>query len=231
MIDFIVFNLFIGLINMILIFISTQSSAVKITKPNKIQDKVKFLFNDMLIYLCIYLIFSIPLFNVFILIVIIKELSQNYHRVYGGDFIFTKKYLVKTKPGSSNKITTQFIEESVISLVPLVKTRSITEAYKIGKHMITNSLLIENNIILIERSTLIDLNKNSLGSIEILRHTYKIDNNVALLDIYQDKTIPMTVSVNFETENEFNSFIPPIWFGDEITNNEEYKNEYLAIHY
>lgn len=97
--------------------------------------------------------------------------------------------------------------------------------------MVTNSLLIENNIILIERSTLIDLNKNCLGSIEILRHTYKIDNNVALLDIYKDKTIPMTASVNFETENEFNNFIPPIWFGDEITNNKEYDNEYLAIHY
>lgn len=117
-------------------------------------------------------------------------------------------------------------------MVPLIKTRSVTEAYKIGKHIVTNSLIIENNnIILIERSTFIDLNKNCLGSIEILRHSYKIDNNIALVDIYQDKSIPMTVSVIFETENEYSNFIPPVWFGDEITNNKLYTNEYLAIYY
>lgn len=144
--------------------------------------------------------------------------------------MFTKKYLVKEKPGSSNKLVTQFIEEAIISLVPLVEIKSITEAYKIGKHVVTNSLIINNNIIFIERSTFLDLKQNCLGSIEILRHSYKInDNNIALLDIYKDKSIPMTVSVNFENENESNNFIPPIWFGEEITNNKLYTNEYLIM--
>lgn len=146
--------------------------------------------------------------------------------------MFTRKFIAKIKPGSSNKIKTQFIEESVITLIPLVKLKSITEAYKVGKHTITNELIIgNNNNICIERSTFIDLQRSCLGSLETLRHTYEIKNNVAFLDIFKDKPFPMIVSVNFETEDELNNFIKPDWFGEEVTNNELYTTEYLAIHY
>lgn len=73
MINFILFNLFIGLINIILILISVKLEHVKILKPRTAKDKIKFLINGLPIYLCIYCIFSIPLFNIFILITIITE--------------------------------------------------------------------------------------------------------------------------------------------------------------
>lgn len=73
MINFFLFNLSVGLINIILIFILTKSRTIKIVKPKKIKDKIKFLLNDILIYLCIFLIFSIPMLNIFILLIIIYQ--------------------------------------------------------------------------------------------------------------------------------------------------------------
>ena len=49
------------------------------------------------------------------------------------------------------------------------------------------------------------------------------------LDIYEKHLKRLsTVEVEFDTEEEANSFNPPEWFGEDITYNPTYKNSNLS---
>lgn len=51
----------------------------------------------------------------------------------------------------------------------------------------------------------------------------------AEFDVYQGYLNGLkTIEVEFKTEEEAKSFVPPVWFGEEITNNKNYKNKFLA---
>lgn len=55
-------------------------------------------------------------------------------------------------------------------------------------------------------------------------------HNKAELDIYHDELEGLvTVEVEFNSEEEANSFTPPDWFGKEVTYDKRYKNKNLAI--
>lgn len=61
---------------------------------------------------------------------------------------------------------------------------------------------------------------------------YDISDNVGLieLDIYHGKLDGLiTVEIEFDSENASNIFVPPAWFGDDITDDINYKNQNLAI--
>lgn len=47
------------------------------------------------------------------------------------------------------------------------------------------------------------------------------------VDIYDDYDFK-TVEVEFESEEEANNFVPPSWFGQDITNDYKYRNNNLA---
>lgn len=75
-------------------------------------------------------------------------------------------------------------------------------------------------------------NKMYRGNIiDKVRHRIPLDNGlVAGLDIYGKELFGLlTVEVEFKTEKKANSFIPPSWFGEEVTYNKEYKNSNLAM--
>lgn len=52
----------------------------------------------------------------------------------------------------------------------------------------------------------------------------------AELDVYEnDLDGLLTVEVEFPSLEDANDFIPPIWFGDEVTNDKRFKNKNLAM--
>lgn len=77
MMKFIIFNMLIGLINVLILYIFTKKNQIKVVKPCKLIDKIKFLFNDIKIYLLLFLGFSIPIFNIIILFITLKEVILN----------------------------------------------------------------------------------------------------------------------------------------------------------
>lgn len=148
-----------------------------------------------------------------------------------------RKFLVKSKPGASKCIDTTYIEQMYLSKEFNICIRRQTKPFKnrsiINHYLIIKSegdLVRKGTVIEIEHNSYIDLSNNIEGKIiEKLRKTYSIENNlIAELDIY--KSIPdlITVEVEFKTLEEANEFIPPIWFGKEITNDQNYKNKNLA---
>lgn len=146
-----------------------------------------------------------------------------------------KRYIVTNKPGSSKRTRTQFIEESIISISPLIKLRTITEAYRKSRHNIIHTLVIGSGIyedsICIERSSLIDLQKRSFGDISFIRYSYEIFNKIILLDIYEKIPSLMIASIAFKDGEDSNKFKLPSWIGEEITDNEKFSQEYLTLHF
>lgn len=63
------------------------------------------------------------------------------------------------------------------------------------------------------------------------RYHYPIKENlIAEIDCYEGKQAGLkTVEVEFSNINDAENFKPPVWFGEEITDNKKYKNIYLAI--
>lgn len=74
--------------------------------------------------------------------------------------------------------------------------------------------------------------KGQIG-VQIKKKRFKIpaDNRLVYeLDIYEGKLDGlMVVEVEFPTEEMADSFIPPDWFGEEVTANKRYKNASLAM--
>lgn len=65
--------------------------------------------------------------------------------------------------------------------------------------------------------------------VEKTRFIYVVDKHLAELDIYRGGNKGLaTVEVEFPNVEEASSFIPPEWFGAEVTGNSKYKNSNLA---
>ena len=66
--------------------------------------------------------------------------------------------------------------------------------------------------------------------IDKIRYMIPLDEkHVAELDIFQGILAPLRlVEVEFESIEEANAFVPPEWFGDDVTNSGEYHNSNLS---
>lgn len=65
--------------------------------------------------------------------------------------------------------------------------------------------------------------------IEKTRYLINIGKYIAELDIYKNHLEGLVVvEVEFETEADANNFVPPTWFGEDISKNKEYRNKVLA---
>lgn len=76
---------------------------------------------------------------------------------------------------------------------------------------------------------LIEMKKGN--TIEKSRYLVPLENGeVAELDIYKGKLLGLyTVEVEFESQEQAKAFVPPKWFGKEITFDKRYKNRNLAL--
>ena len=73
-----------------------------------------------------------------------------------------------------------------------------------------------------------DLSKNRI--VEKRRYFLPYGNYTIELDIYGGKHQGLVVAeVEFDSVEEANSFVPPAWIGEDITENKTYKNMVLAL--
>lgn len=68
-------------------------------------------------------------------------------------------------------------------------------------------------------------------SIQKKRGSFHYKNNIIEIDIYRSKELNglKVAEVEFDSEQDASNFDPPDWFGEEVTNDERYKNKYLAL--
>lgn len=141
-----------------------------------------------------------------------------------------KKYLIPDVPNTAMipdpiKIEQHYLAVTEDREVRIRRTNEpkYTQEVKIGKGQDRRDPGTE-----ITRAQYEDLKKGSMGSVrkarrEIPWHTYKIE-----LDIYEGDLEGLVVAeIEFDDEVPEN-FLPPVWFGEEITEDERYKNKWLA---
>lgn len=140
-----------------------------------------------------------------------------------------RKFLIKDLPDLSD-IKPLEIEQGYISYKPIIRIRKQDDKYfitKKGKGKFIREET-ETNINKTTYDILKDLIKNNI--IKKMRYLVPIENSLrAEIDIYQDYLEGLLiVEVEFNSKELANSFVPPIWFGKEVTMDLKYKNETLS---
>lgn len=140
-----------------------------------------------------------------------------------------KKYLVEFLPDLSNFNSCQ-VSQGYLSFDPEVRIRMMNDECFLtrkGDGALSRDE-DEESITLEVFKILYDLVQGNL--IDKTRVFIPIEEGyTAELDIYHGELDGLlTVEVEFPSEEEAEKFIPPIWFGNDITNDKRFKNKKLA---
>ena len=141
-----------------------------------------------------------------------------------------RKFLVNTLPDLT-AYPSKKLSQAYISTEPVIRLREMDSQFfltvKSKGHLSREELEIP-----ISHEEYINLYKKVEGHvIEKVRYYIPLNNELtAELDIYHDFLEGlMTVEVEFSTEEAANAFVPPSWFGKDITFDGRFKNNRLAL--
>ncbi len=141
-----------------------------------------------------------------------------------------RKYLIKTLPEHLNRYPYKEIEQGYLSTDPVVRVRRAGDKYTLtykGSGMMVRE---EYNLPLTEQSFL--HLREKIDGILIEKRRYLIpygEKYTIELDIFAGTLAPLQLAeVEFETEAEANAFVPPDWFGEDVTFSTKYHNSVLS---
>ncbi|MGN1157090.1 MAG: CYTH domain-containing protein [Agathobacter sp.] len=141
-----------------------------------------------------------------------------------------RKFLVKELPENLESYKQLHISQGYLNTNPVVRIRRSNDEYYLtykGKGMMVRE---EYNLPLNEEAFLHMLPKIDGILIDKIRYLIPLDDKLtAELDIFRGTLAPLRlVEVEFDSEEEANAFIPPAWFGDDVTNSKKYHNSRLS---
>lgn len=151
-----------------------------------------------------------------------------------------RKFLIPSLPGNLESYPFHQIEQGYLSTEPVVRIRREDEAYYLTYKSKGLMVREEYNLPLTREAYLHLLPK--IDGILIAKKRYLIPlrentssketQNAELtieLDIFEGELAPLVLAeVEFETEEEANEFIPPEWFGEDVTYSSKYHNSVLS---
>lgn len=154
-----------------------------------------------------------------------------------------RKYLVRMLPDSLEQYKHYEIEQAYLCTSPTLRIRRMGDAYilTVKEHVATASSAIHNReeeFALSAESYQRLLAKCDSGRVSKTR--YRIDLRqqtgdgayvglVAELDVFHGRHLGlMLVEVEFPNTTAANNFVPPSWFGPDVSADPRYRNSYLA---
>ena len=156
-----------------------------------------------------------------------------------------RKFMLKELPQDLESYPFLHIEQAYLSTDPVVRVRKQNEEYFLtykGSGMMTR---VEHNLPLTEEAYY-HLREKADGNI-ISKKRYLIplhnpgfkegfptppeDYTLLIeLDVFDAPFAPLTLAeVEFGSQEAANSFVPPDWFGEEVTYHKEYHNSYMSM--
>ena len=141
-----------------------------------------------------------------------------------------KKYLLKTLPDLEQYVCHK-IEQAYLCTDPVVRVRREDDRYYMtykGSGMMARE---EYNLPL-NRSAYEHLLKKADGNV-ISKKRYLIplesEQLIAEVDVFELPFAPLIMAeVEFQSEQQANTFVPPEWFGEEVTFDGRYHNSYMS---
>ncbi len=142
-----------------------------------------------------------------------------------------RKYLIRRLPENLSQYQCKKIAQGYICTNPVVRIRKSDDEYYLtykGKGLMARE---EYNLPLTQEGYEHMLPKIDGRLIEKSRYLIPLDGKLtAELDIFEGDLAPLIiVEVEFDSLDAANSFIPPEWFGEDVTESCKYHNSNLAL--
>ena len=139
-----------------------------------------------------------------------------------------RKFLIKEIPDLTNTVYTEIIQ-GYLSFDPEIRIRKDSDKYYITQK--SNGDIareeIEKEIDKITYNILSNLTKENI--INKTRYFIAVNNQIAELNLYHGELEGLAiVEVEFDSLDDASNFEIPIWFGEEVTYDESYKNKNIA---
>ncbi len=142
-----------------------------------------------------------------------------------------RKYLVKELPENLEKYPCKHIEQGYLNTDPVVRIRRTDDRYTLTYKGSGLMVREEYNLPLNAESFLHMKDKIDGILIEKCRYLIPFEKYTIELDIFEGELAPLQLAeVEFESEDEANAFIPPAWFGEDVTFSTKYHNSTLSRH-
>lgn len=141
-----------------------------------------------------------------------------------------RKYLVKELPKHLEQYPVKVISQGYLNTDPVVRVRRSNDKY---------TLTYKGKGLMVREEYNLPLNKEAFDHlvtkidgilIQKRRYLIPLDEKYTIeLDIFEGELAPLQLAeVEFESEEEANSFVPPEWFGEDVTFSTAYHNSTLS---
>lgn len=141
-----------------------------------------------------------------------------------------RKYLLRSLPEHLENYPYKQIEQGYLNTEPVVRIRRSDDTY---------TLTYKGKGLMVREEYNLPLNAESFAHLKekidgrlIKKRRYLIpldDSHTIELDIFEGDLAPLQLAeVEFATEEEANSFVPPAWFGEDVTFSTKYHNSTLS---
>ena len=143
-----------------------------------------------------------------------------------------RKYLVKTLPENLENYECKQIAQGYLCTSPVVRIRRSNDTYYLtykGEGLMVRE---EYNLPLTKETYAHLLPKFDGKKKKKKRYLIPLSEKLtAELDVFeQELSGLLLVEVEFDTVEEANNFVPPAWFGEDVTNSGKYHNSYMSAH-
>ncbi len=140
-----------------------------------------------------------------------------------------RKFLVKELPADLEEYEFHELEQGYLNTAPVVRVRKEDNSYYLtykGKGFIERE---EYNLPLTADAYLHLIEKADGKIISKRRYLIPFGNYTIELDIFHEPFKPLIIAeVEFPSLEEANAFLPPEWFGEDVTGDYHYSNSYLS---
>ena len=141
-----------------------------------------------------------------------------------------RKFLVKQIPEGCTSFPCRQIEQAYLNTDPVVRVRRDNDDYYLtykGKGLLSRE---EYNLPLNEEAYRHLIQKADGIIISKKRYLIPLTGRLTIeLDIFEGDLAPLKLAeVEFETKEEAESFLPPKWFGKDVTFSSDYHNSTLS---
>ena len=142
-----------------------------------------------------------------------------------------RKFLIKQLPADLKTYPFRLLEQGYLNTDPVVRVRKEDDEYYLtykGKGFLARE---EYNLPLNADAYTHLIEKADGNIIRKKRYRIPIDGTglTIELDIFDAPFAPLILAeVEFESIDQAQGFVPPEWFGEDVTENREYSNSYLS---
>lgn len=141
-----------------------------------------------------------------------------------------RKYLIDTLPDHLEQYECRQIVQGYLNIDPVVRIRKSNDKYTLTYKGAGLMCREEYNLPL-NAEAFAHL-KEKIDGILIEKKRYLIPLTEKLtieLDVFEGKLAPLVLAeVEFETKEEADRFVPPAWFGEDVTFSSKYHNSTLS---